>query len=152
VRYFYLLIAGAIMVSSCSQNPGAMPSPGSSFSTLSGSAPKITKVSSIKPKQYQKIVISGSGFGTMKPYDGDSEYLQIWDTTGHWSAGYTSSTQIDSVWLDVTSWSDSKIDIKGFTGDYGESYWVLKKGDDLTINVWNAQTRDGPATLYTKVK
>ena len=28
-----------------------------------GAKPKITKVSRIKPEQYQKIVISGSGFG-----------------------------------------------------------------------------------------
>ncbi|HXO16842.1 MAG TPA: hypothetical protein VN909_01600 [Candidatus Dormibacteraeota bacterium] len=102
--------------------------------------------------QNQKIVISGSGFGTMQPYNGDSGYLQILDTTGGWSAGYISSSQDDTVTLDVTSWSNKKIVITGFTGGYGESYWTLKKGDKLEINVWNAQDHNGPATIDTKVK
>jgi hypothetical protein len=119
---------------------------------LDGSAPSITKISTIKAKQYQKITITGSGFGTMKPYDGDSGYLQILDNTGGWSGGYSSSSQIDSVWLQVTKWSNKKIVITGFTGDYGESYWTLKKGDDLEINVWNAPSGSGPATMDKTVK
>ena len=51
----------------------------------------------------------------------------------------------------MTSWSNKKIVIDGFTGDYGESYWVLNKGDELEINVWNAQTHDGPGTIDKKV-
>lgn len=154
MRYFYLLI-GAILISSCSQSLGSMPSLGGSQSLAvrqSGSDPKISKVTRIKAKQYQKIVISGSGFGTMSPYNGDSAYLQIWDLTGKWSAGLDNASQDDSVWLDVTSWSDSAIVITGFTGDYGESYWTLKKHDHLEINVWNPQSDDGPATLHTKVR
>jgi hypothetical protein len=154
MRYFSLLI-GAILISSCSQSLGSMPSSGSAQSPstrLGGSAPSITKISTIKAKQYQKITITGSGFGTMKPYDGDSGYLQILDNTGGWSAGYTSSSQIDSVWLQVTKWSNKKIVITGFTGDYGESYWTLKKGDDLEINVWNAPSGSGPATMDKTVK
>ena len=154
MRYFYLLI-GAIIISSCSQSLGSMPSSGGSQNLsahLTGSSPKITKISRIRPKQYQKIVISGSGFGTMKPYNGDSGYLQILDTTGRWSAGYVSATQDDSVWLDVTSWTDTQIIIKGFTGAYGQSYWTLKKGDHLTVNVWNAQNHSGPGAIHTKVR
>jgi hypothetical protein len=154
MRYFSLLL-GAIIISSCSQSPGSMPSSGSPQSrivSLSGSTPSISKVTSIKAKQYQKIVISGSGFGTTSPYNGDSDYLQIWDLTGKWSAGLKNSTQDDSVWLDVTSWSDDKIVITGFTGDYGQSYWKLKKHDQLEINVWNWQTDSGPATEKQKVK
>jgi len=154
VRYFSLVI-GAIIISSCSQSLGSIPSSDSSqnpSTRLSGSEPSITNVSKIRAKQYQKIVISGSGFGTMQPYNGDSRYLQILDTTGGWSAGYISSTQDDTVTLEVTKWSDKKIVIKGFTGGYGESYWVLMKGDQLQINVWNAQTDNGPATIDEKVK
>jgi hypothetical protein len=146
---------GAIILSSCSQSLGSMPSSGSSqnpSTRLTGPEPNITKVSKIKDTQYQKIVISGSGFGTMQPYNGDSGYLQILDTTGGWSAGYISSSQDDTVTLDVTSWSDKKIVIKGFTGGYGESYWILMKGDHLKINVWNAQDDNGPATIGRKVK
>ncbi len=154
MRYFYLLI-GAIILSSCSQNLGSMPSTRISQSPntrFSGSAPHITKVSKISDKQDQKIVISGSGFGTMQPYNGDSNYLQILDTTGGWSAGYISSLEVDSVTLNVTSWSDKKIVIKGFTGAYGQSYWILMKGDDLQLHVWNAQNHSGPATQKKKVK
>jgi hypothetical protein len=116
------------------------------------SGPKITSVSRIKPEQYQKIVISGSGFGTMSPYNGDSAYIRFRDKTGKWDAGHTSSSEIDSVWLDVTEWSDSKIVITGFTNDYGQEGWVLNKGDRVEFYVWNPQDDNGPATKGEKVK
>jgi hypothetical protein len=157
MRYFFLLIA-ASFISGCAQS-ASMPASG----TLGNSSiqppfckcesgPSIKKVSKITTKQYHKIVISGSGFGTMQPYDGDSKYLQILDNTGGWSAGYISSSQDDTVTLDVTAWTDKKITLEGFTGGYGESYWILHKGDQLQINVWNAQTRSGPATIDATVK
>lgn len=132
-----------------------MPSTGISQnlqSHFNGSQPNITKISKLNDKQGQKIVISGNGFGTMQPYNGDSNYLQILDTTGGWSAGYTSSFEVDSVWLNVTSWSDKKIVINGFTGAYGQSYWILMKGDSLQFSVWNAQNHSGPAKQSKKVK
>lgn len=149
VRYFYLLLS-AIIVSSCSQSQGLLPLSGSAENPngpLAGGI-RIAKVSSIKAKQHQTIDISGRGFGTMKPYNGDSAYLEIVDTTGGWSAGYTD----DPVWLNVTSWSNNKIVIAGFTGDYGKSGWILKKGDNLEISVWNAQHGNGPATRRATVK
>jgi hypothetical protein len=152
MRYFFLLL-GAVLISSCSQSTGSMPSAGTAGEAgTRQTGPGITSVSKIEAKQTQKIVISGSGFGTMQPYNGDSGYLQILDTTGKWSAGYISSSQDDTVTLNVASWTDSKIVIKGFTGGYGESYWVLIKGDHLKINVWNAQTHAGPATAGKRVK
>ena len=154
MRYFYLLL-GAIVVSSCSQSVGSLPSSGNSQNQITraaGSTPDITKVTKIKPEQYQKITISGSGFGTMQPYNGDSAYIRIRDKTGAWDAGHTSSSEIDSVWLDVTQWTDSKIVITGFTNDYGQQGWVLNKGDKLAVQVWNAQDGNGPATKNTKVK
>jgi hypothetical protein len=114
--------------------------------------PKITSVSRIKAEQYQKIVISGSGFGIMNPYDGDSAYIRIRDKTGKWDAGYDSSSETDSVWLDVTEWTEVKIVITGFTGDYGEENWVLNKGDRVAVSVWNTQDGQGPATKDEKVK
>ncbi len=154
MRYLGMLI-GVILISSCSQGVGSVPPSGISAipsTHRAGTGPSITKVSKIKAEQYQKIVISGSGFGTMKPYDGDSDYLQILDTTGGWSAGLLNSTQDDTVTLDVSSWDDNKIVITGFTGGYGESNWTLKKDDHLKINVWNAQTHNGPGTADKKVK
>jgi hypothetical protein len=154
MRYFYLLL-GAIIVSSCSQSVGSLPSSGGSQNQVThatGTEPIITKVSRIKPQQYQKIVISGSGFGTMQPYNGNSAYIRIRDKTGAWDAGHVSSSEIDSVWLDVTQWSDSKIVITGFTNDYGQQNWILNKGDKLAVDVWNAQDGNGPATKNGKVK
>ena len=154
MRYFYVLL-GAIIVSSCSQSVGSLPPSGSSQSQVthaSGSTPTITKFTHIKPQQYQKIVISGSGFGTMQPYNGDSAYIRIRDKTGAWDAGHTSSSEIDSVWLDVTQWTDNKIVITGFTNDYGQEGWVLNKGDKVEVYVWNPQTNNGPATKNGKVK
>jgi hypothetical protein len=115
-------------------------------------APKITRVSRIEAQQYQKIVISGSGFGTMNPYNGDSAYIRIRDKTGQWDAGYQSSSETDSVWLDVTKWTETKIVITGFTGDYGEETWVLNKGDRVAVSVWNTQDDQGPATNDERVK
>ncbi|MBV9333237.1 MAG: hypothetical protein JO146_04455 [Candidatus Eremiobacteraeota bacterium] len=154
MRYASILIS-VLVISGCSQGLGSIPSPSTPLGTSSqpnASGPKITKISKIEAKQYQKIVISGSGFGTMAPYNGDSAYLQILDTTGGWSAGLDNSSQDDTVTLDVTSWSNKKIVITGFTGGYGESGWVLNKGDNLTVNVWNAQNGNGPGTINTKVK
>ena len=154
MRYLYPIL-GAIIVSSCSQSVGSLPlSEGSQnqVARASGAEPHITSVSPIEPKQYQKIVISGSDFGTMKPYNGDSAYIRIRDKTGKWDAGHVSSSETDSVWLDVTEWSDSEIVITGFTNDYGQENWVLKKGDHLEVYVWNAQNDAGPATKNEKVK
>lgn len=151
----YLLLIGVVLIASCSQNSGSMPASLSSqnlTTRLNNAGPSISKVTKIDTKQHQKIVISGSGFGTKQPYNGDSAYLQIWDTTGKWSAGLDNSSQDDTVTLDVSAWNDSKIVVTGFTGGWGEYNWTLKKGDHLTINVWNAQTGSGPATAHEKVK
>lgn len=154
MRHFYLLIAAAILAS-CSQSPMSLQPSGSyqnPETRLGDTVPSIKKISAVKPKQNQRIVISGSGFGTMQPYNGDSDYLQILDTTGGWSAGLINNSQDDTVTLDVASWNKKKIVITGFTGAYGQSYFVLHKGDSLTVNVWNAQSHNGPATINTTVE
>src|SRR5581483_3319299 len=154
MRYFYLLL-GAIVITSCSQRAGSLPFSGSTANQVihsNGARPQITKISHIKPEQYHKITISGSGFGSMQPFNGDSAYIRIRDKTGAWDAGHVSSSEVDSVWLDVTEWSDSKIVVTGFTNDYGEYNWVLNKGDRIEVDVWNPQDGYGPATKNAKVK
>jgi|HubBroStandDraft_3_1064219.scaffolds.fasta_scaffold425157_1 hypothetical protein len=152
---FLPLLVGAVCISSCSQNPGLISSLNGSqpqLSRLDQSTPNIKNVSKVVAKQHQTIVITGSGFGKTQPYNGDSAYLQILDTTGGWSAGHENSYEIDTVHLKVTQWVDNKSVIAGFTGGYGQEYWVLHKGDHLNVNVWNASNGDGPATQETDVK
>ena len=155
MRYLALIFC-AFLVSGCSHSFASMPAVGSAqFQQIhapSGTQPKIKGVTKIRPMQYQTIVITGSGFGTMNPYNGDSAYLQILDTTGGWSAGLKNGSQTDTVWLDVTKWSDNQIVIAGFTHGYGQSGWTLKKKDRIVVNVWNAQDGNGPATRNTRVK
>ncbi|HTV43320.1 MAG TPA: choice-of-anchor tandem repeat GloVer-containing protein [Candidatus Sulfotelmatobacter sp.] len=110
----------------------------------------INSVSPILPEQTQTITISGSGFGTQSPYNGDSDYLYILDNTGLWQAGYLPAG--NDVTLNVTSWTANQIVISGFTGYYGFGYWTLEPGDNLTIAVWNPQTGVGPATYSVTVE
>jgi sugar lactone lactonase YvrE/protein involved in polysaccharide export with SLBB domain len=104
--------------------------------------PAIASVSPILPQQTQTITITGSGFGTQSPYNGDSSHILFADPTGTpWYGGYPG----DSVTLSVSSWTDSQIVITGFTGSYGTSAGCIKPGDQLYVKVWNAQTNSGPA-------
>ncbi|MGA9946332.1 MAG: hypothetical protein WBP75_14995 [Candidatus Cybelea sp.] len=109
------------------------------------STPTITSVGTITNRQSQKIVISGSGFGTMQPYNGDSCCLQFTMTNekcgNTWQAGMTG----ELVTLNVTRWTNNRIVIQGFTGEYGQNCWVLHAGDPVAIEVWNAQSQSGPA-------
>ncbi|HET6277136.1 MAG TPA: hypothetical protein VFE16_14500 [Candidatus Cybelea sp.] len=154
MRWIYLVL-GVGIVSGCSQSSGSLPASSGFHNQVThaaGTGPSIKKITRVEPEQYQTIVISGSGFGTMKPYDGDSAYIRMRDKTGSWDAGNVSSYEDDSVWLDITQWTNTKIVITGFTNEYGEENWVLNKGDKLEFYVWNPQSNNGPATKGTKVK
>ncbi len=82
-----------------------------------------------------QIFVSGSGFGTQSPFNGDSSNLQIVDA-GVVAAGYTG----DAVTVNVTSWTDSQIVISGLTGAYGLSGWVINPGDTVAISVANPES------------
>jgi hypothetical protein len=69
------------------------------------SGPRITSVTQIWPRSYQTIQISGNGFGSVRPYDGDSSYILVTDLTQNWAGGHTG----DAVTLNVGTWSDSLI-------------------------------------------
>jgi hypothetical protein len=115
-------------------------------------APKITSISKITTKQFQTIVIQGSGFGTQSPYTGDSDYISLLDETKkpHWQAGYAPYN--DTVTLIVMQWEDTKITLGGFSGAWGTHNWFLSKGDKEQVEIWNAQSGDGPATKYVKIQ
>jgi hypothetical protein len=103
-------------------------------------APVIASVSPIAPQPVQTILIKGNGFGTVAPYtNGNSPYLAI--GTASMEAGHEG----DAVTLNVARWTDTEIEVTGFSGAYGMGTWVLNAGDHITVRVWNAQTGTGPA-------
>jgi protein involved in polysaccharide export with SLBB domain len=119
-----------------------------SGSTQPGNTPTLTSVSPIAPQPNQTITLTGSGFGSQAPYNGDSPYLEIADLTTNWTAGYINNGSPNQVTLDITSWTNTQIVIQGFTGAYGQNNWVLNPGDQVEVEVWNPQSDSGPAT-YT---
>jgi hypothetical protein len=134
---------------------GANPSMALHSLVLAGpnASPIIKHVTPIQAEQYQKIVIKGTGFGKMKPYNGDSCCIQFvvsnpacyyYGDYGTWQAGYEGSG--NEVTLDVVKWSNKKIILSGFTGLYGYSCWELVANQAITLHIWNAQNQSGPAT------
>lgn len=115
------------------------------------SSPTITSVSKITTAQFQTITIKGSGFGTQAPYTGDSDYISLEDQTASpgWQAGYTPYN--DTVTLIVNSWKNDKIVLGGFSGAWGTYNYTLAIGDSEQVEVWNAQSGEGPATVYVTI-
>jgi hypothetical protein len=115
---------------------------GAASPTPLSTAPVIASVSPIAPQPVQTILIKGYGFGTGAPYtNGNSPYLAIGDNTARMEAGHEG----DAVTLNVARWTDTEIEVTGFSGAYGMGTWVLNAGDQVTVRVWNAQTGAGPA-------
>jgi hypothetical protein len=112
-------------------------------------SPIITSVSKISTEQYQTIVIKGSGFGHHAHYTGDSNYIALNDMTKGWQAGYSGFN--DTVTLIVHKWEDSKIILGGFSGAWGQFNYTLAKGDLEQVEVWNAQSGSGPATINVTI-
>src|SRR5471030_767040 len=85
--------------------------------------PKITSVSKITTAQHQTITITGTGFGTHKPYTGNSDFISFYDQSKKWEAGY--QPDADTVTLIVHSWTNTKITLGGFAGKWGTSNFTL---------------------------
>jgi hypothetical protein len=113
--------------------------------------PVITKISKVSTQQHQTIVITGSGFGTHAAYTGDSSFIAFEDETAdpEWQAGY--SLYNDTVTLIIERWEDTQIVLGGFSGAWGTYDYVLTKGDTGQVQVWNAQSGAGPATITTTI-
>jgi hypothetical protein len=104
-------------------------------------SPKITAISKITTAKLQTITITGTGFGTHKPYTGNSRFISFSDATKHWEAG--NSVDGDRVTLIVQSWTNTKITLGGFAGAWGQVNWTLGVGNKIQISVWNAQDGGG---------
>jgi hypothetical protein len=93
-----------------------------------------------------KIVISGSGFGDLAPFEGDSPYIMVTDVTRNWNAGHDG----DWVTINVAEWTDSRINVNGFGSAYGRG-WSCETGDTVRLQVWNPETKKGPASATITV-
>jgi hypothetical protein len=112
--------------------------------------PQISSISTVLPQQLQTITIQGHGFGTRSPYTGDSDFIRVTNETKDWNAGSSKDYPQDKITLSITSWTDTKILIDGFTGVYGAGQWSLGEGDNIRFRVWNPQTGQGPA-IYMNI-
>ncbi|MGO9750197.1 MAG: beta strand repeat-containing protein [Solirubrobacteraceae bacterium] len=162
-------VGHTLRVQETATNAGGTSTPATSAQTAVVTAlppacqPTITSVSPISPTANQTITITGSCFGSQQPYDGDSRYIQVTDLTKNWAAGYCDpslnppgscvplSSPSDAVGLNVVTWTDTQIQIAGFTVSYGQYNWTLDPGDQIQIQVWNPQTQAGPAVYTTTV-
>jgi hypothetical protein len=60
----------------------------------------------------QQIVVSGNGFGSHVPYNGDSAFIKLVDLSeNNYEEGYTG----DPYGLNISSWTDNQIAISGWT-------------------------------------
>jgi Bacterial Ig-like domain (group 3) len=116
------------------------------MSSAFAQSPKITSISKVFAQQYQTITITGSGFGTLQSYRGDSNYIAFGDSRG-WEAGYAPDGNLQG--LIVNSWTDTQIVLGGFT--LNQSQWLPRVGDKISIAVWNAQSGNGPSVKKGRV-
>jgi hypothetical protein len=95
------------------------------------------------------ITISGHGLGLFPqglPYTGNSNYLQITDTTQGWQAGY----ETDKCNVTIYQWNSDLIELVANVNQNGVC--PLAAGDKLTVKVWDPQNPGSPpASIATTV-
>src|SRR5664280_723787 len=141
---------GPMLLAKPSSSTFTTPSP-----TPAAHGPAISSVSAIVPRRDQTITIDVTGFGLRAPYVGDTEYIELADVSMGWAAGWHEPGQpsLDTITLNVLTWTDSRIVIGGLAGAYGSIFdsdgthhnFNLVAGDQIRVRVWNAQTSEGPA-------
>jgi DNA-binding winged helix-turn-helix (wHTH) protein len=114
--------------------------------------PQISNVTFSGAGKDLHITIEGISFGQAPPGVpgiGDTEFLQIGDYAFHspnvefsifFRAGYRNDTLQDQIALVYGFWSDTKIEILGFGGPYGQNGLVVRSGDPIAIDLWNTKT------------
>jgi hypothetical protein len=94
------------------------------------------------------ILATTGGFGAFPlglPYQGNSNFLQITDTTQNWSAGHTG----DACTVQIGEWSDTAISVVANVNQ--NAVCPLAAGDQLTVTVWNPQTQASASASVTVV-
>jgi hypothetical protein len=99
------------------------------------------------------ITIRGTNFGPAPagvPGTGNTGFLEIGDYAFHsrnvvlstfFRAGYQSNSVVCGITLVYRFWSDTKIEIDGFAGSYGQNGMVVHRGDPISIDLWNTNNR-----------
>ncbi|HLY17345.1 MAG TPA: hypothetical protein VKR61_08975 [Bryobacteraceae bacterium] len=131
---------------SCDTYPGGPPAISPDCAVLLPSPTTITSISSycaspgcdhVVVQPQPPLTIVGTGFGSFPfglPYTGNSAYLEVYDVTQNWTAGYGS----DVCTLSISDWSDSSIALVANVNQH--KLCPMEAGDQLTVQVWNPQT------------
>jgi hypothetical protein len=142
-----ILLACALLVS---RNAVALPNVKLNLPWNSSSAPTIASpaITTVQPTWLSdgdvSFSVTGTGFGTQEPYDGDSAFLEVKDVTGGWNAAYTEpGSDPNTVTAFVSNWADGQITLAVHTS--GHTVFVFHAGESVEVLVWNPQTGGGPA-------
>ena len=121
--------------------------PSSPAATATGPCtPKIGTIGPFDSSATQTVEITGSCFGVGNTASGnDTAYFHITDLTAGWNACWTGDPNTDFITCGLLSWTNQKITFSGFSGDYGQSGYVITDGDHIKIQVWNPRSGKGPA-------
>jgi hypothetical protein len=161
-RAFFVVCVGVLMPTLLVTQSNAAP-------IINSISPIFDAFNSATDQSIQTITITGSGFGTMSPYTGNSSDILFADCTGSlgigFSAGFVgtnpglSACSIppgggvdDDYGLIVNSWSDMQIVLGGI--DYNgasSTFGTLVNGDTVEVLVFNPQTGAGPADITCTV-
>jgi hypothetical protein len=108
--------------------------------TVTSGSPTFNGITFSPDSQNWQVTVNGSGFGTLAPYNGDSAYILVVDgTTGAHYGLNPDSTQFfgyDGSGLYVTSWTDTQIQIGGFTSSPPSG------GDSIQVFITNPQSHN----------
>jgi hypothetical protein len=115
--------------------------------------PRISSVTFSGNGRNLHITIRGANFGSAPPGvpgKGNTQFLEIGDYAYHspkvilstfFRAGYQNDAVVCGITLDYRSWSDKEIEIVGFGGSYGQNGMVVRRGDPVSIDLWNTKNR-----------
>ncbi len=123
--------------------------------------PRITSVQFANGGPTLQITVQGSGFGSAPvpmPYTGDLPQFFFQDDrtpcngSSQFTAGWTlwGAAPASAVTVQYESWSDTEIQISGFSGQYGTGCATIESGDPVAIGVFNsaAAGADGAQTAW----
>ena len=118
--------------------------------------PVITAIKASGHGQKLKLVITGSGFGDAPPGIGNNASTPFfvfsdWNvmlpgSDGFpWNAGFCGQNDCNEVLVNLTSWSDTEIDMHGIGDNYGND-WVVNPSDAFCVGIWPSTSTSNGTT------